>query len=675
MDDSPHAPATKRSRIRIDAGAAALVGLAAVLLYARSLGNGFINLDDFQYIIDNAYILHPSWDKLKAFFTEVFHPSTVGGYYQPLTMASLMFDRVLDGLDHGPRPFPFHLTNVLLHGANTAMVYLLLRRFTKATWPAVVVTLLFAAHPMNVESVSWICQRKTLLATLFALGLFLSYDRYVHGGRARWLWFGAAMLVLSLLSKPTSWSLPLALLLLDVWPYRRLSLAAVIEKVPLFAIVGLFGWIVYVSQAESSGLVMPGIVVRPHQTLLVICHNVLFYFYKLVWPVTLCPQYPMPEMDEVRATNPLFLPGIVAVGVLMALVWIARHRPAFFVPIVGYVLLLGPVLGAVQFMGAIAADRFVYLPMIALLISLVWALERVRGATLRPVCVTATVAVAMLFSVKTWAQQLVWKDSMSYWQEVVRQYPQEAGAREGLGSAYLVLDDLDRALAEFHRAIELRPTFSRAYFRIAEVLLLRDKPAEALEWARRGLEQPAADAEGYFFVGLALSRLGRDREAVLPYRQAVEAKPSWREATLNLANCLLRSGDPAASLNVFARANELDPNNPNVLTNWAIALTECGQDPSAWEKLDASLRLRPAEPIALFAYAACSAKLKRMDTAWRALAAAVVLRPDLLSRAAQEARFDEMRKDPRWRTLQDAVRSATTTAPTAVPGSPGVARP
>src|SRR5262245_7954694 len=162
LNDS--APPASGSR---DAIVALFLALGAGLLYLPTLSCGFINLDDFQYVLENAYIRNPTWEKLGWFFAEWRSPTTVSGYYQPLTMASLMLDRVIEGAGKPlPEPFVYHATNVLLHMANCALVFAWLRRFV-GLWPAAIAATLFAVHPMNVESGAWVCQRETLLAEMF----------------------------------------------------------------------------------------------------------------------------------------------------------------------------------------------------------------------------------------------------------------------------------------------------------------------------------------------------------------------------------------------------------------------------------------------------------------------------------------------------------------------------
>lgn len=654
---------------------AVALGLAAAGVYLPTVRSGYINLDDFQYVIDNAYVLVPSPEKLIAFFSEVRRPGTVAGYYQPLTMASLMFDRVIDGWlspQPIPRPIVFHVTNILLHGLNTALVFLFLRRLGLSVAGSALAGLLFGVHPLHVESVAWISQRKTLLATLFALLMFLAYHRYERTDRGRWLVAAGGLLILSLLSKPTTWSLPFVLLLLDVRPYRRLGGTAVAEKIPLFLIVAVFGWIAYVSQAESAGLALPAWRVQPVKTILVACHNVVFYLSKTLWPAVLCPQYPMPELEDIRLSAGPFALGAAGVAALAVGGWMVRRRPGAWSPMAGFVLLLAPVLGAVHFMGSIAADRFAYLPMIALLPLVAGALDRAgaRRGWWTHVAHASAAFVAAALAWQNVRQQAVWRDSMTYWSEVIRQYPDDAGARDGLGSAHLARDDLEAATSEYERAIQLRPMFGRPHFRLAEIALLQNRAADGERWALRGLELVQTDADGWFFLGLARSQQGRYREAIIAYRRAVEIRPSWREALFNLANALLRTGAITAALPHYQRLNELAPGRPEYLYNHGVALMEAGRPAEAYPLLVDALRFGAQDSAAFYTFAACAAAQDRLENAWLSLETAVKLDRSCLDLAERNPHFARMRADPRWQSLQAggavAPRPPQTTAPRAL---------
>jgi len=230
-------------------------------------------IDDQEYLTANRLVQHPSWASAGRFLGEVVRPSTVGGYYQPLAMISLMLDYAVAGRADNLRPF--HRTSLILHVANALVIMWLLYALFGRPWVAAGVALLFGVHPMTVETIAWVGERKTLLAAFFALPCLLVYVGYAR--RGGWKLYSAclALYVLALMSKPTSTPLPLVMLLLDFWPLKRLSRWAVVEKAPFLLTAGVFAIIAIVSQRHLElSAVRP---LSAGQTLLLICFNLVFY--------------------------------------------------------------------------------------------------------------------------------------------------------------------------------------------------------------------------------------------------------------------------------------------------------------------------------------------------------------------------------------------------------------
>lgn len=690
-DHRDDAPIARRRAVALSAALFA----TAVLLYSRSFSSDFVNLDDPQYVTHNPYIVAPSWEKLAAFFTEVLYPTTVAGYYQPLTMASLMLDRVIDGTVP-PRPLVYHVTNVLLHGLNAVLLFLWLRQ-TLATMarngatgatpgalltPAFVAAMLFALHPANVESVAWVCQRKSLLSTTFALAMFLAYGRYV-----RTRGFGALLLthvcfVLSMLSKPTGWLLPVVLLALDWWPYRRLSVRSALEKLPLLALAGLGGWIALVSQAQSMGRAELTVLDRPMEGAAVIGHNVVFYLWKLVCPAWLSPQYPMPlQQAWVTLTNSTFLLcALAAVGLGVALAATAwRGRRGALVALGGYFVLMGPVIGAVDFMGAIAADRFTYLPMLLPMLGLAAWLTRHAKPRLCSPLRFGFVLLMVALAAKTWTQQGAWRDSFAYWNSVlsylkspeqhIRYDPEKAGILSGLANAHIERfyharnpadrgrpQDLAAARTLLNETIRLRPTYSQAYFRLAELLLTEGRAEEALAQTLRGLAQPGADEEGHFYLGAALVELRRFPEAIEAYQLHLNRRPASRETLRNLANALCLAGRWSEAEPLYERLTRLDPADAEAFYGLGRTRLELHGAAQAVSPLEQARVRKPNEPRIRFVLAACYAVVQRDNEALAELSAAVALQPDLAMRAERQPEFAGLRGTPAWEQWKARLR-------------------
>ena len=282
------------------------------VLTARAL-----SFDDDQYLTDNQLVKNPSWTSTGRFLTEILKPSTVAGYYQPLAMISLMLDYGMGG--RGDNPRLFHQTSLILHLFNTILIIILLYWLFGNYWVAAAVGLLFGVHPMTVESIAWLGERKTLLAAFFSLWALIFYLGYLRKSNRQFLWAALIAYAAALLSKPTSIPLPLLMLILDYWPLARFGKKAVLEKIP-FMILGIIAAIItYLSQKNTSGAAM-----YPwQQILLVPGYNIMFYLLKFVWPIHLSSFYPFPE--PFTLANPVVAVMVGGTCLLIVILLISRR--------------------------------------------------------------------------------------------------------------------------------------------------------------------------------------------------------------------------------------------------------------------------------------------------------------------------------------------------------------
>jgi tetratricopeptide (TPR) repeat protein len=448
-----------------------VVVLATVFLYWPALQAGFVDFDDGQYVANNPRVVHPSLSGAIAFFTEVRAPTTVAGYYQPLTMASLMVDSAMGGkvvdayFGPGvPDPSPFHRTNVLLHALNAVLVMLIARRACGGVVAPALAAMVFAMHPIQVESVMWISQRKTVLATAFALMSVWCYLRGAEpddAGRNRSkVWYIAALAAyaLAMLAKPTALLLPFVLLMLDVWPLRRFSLRRVGPMVPFFAVAALGGWIAAVSQTNTVGLGVVSIDSLSKAATMagIVAYNIAMYARNIVWPSDLNLIYPLPAMSAFSQAS---VWGVAAAGLVIMAAWIASFRVSrpVFVGVGSALLLVGVALGPVQFMQSSIGDRFVYLPLALLVLPLAQGLSRfLSGANKsesesesrrpptaatsrgggRTIVLTATAVAIALLARQTMQQQGMWWSPELLWTHVLDAHPDNALANSGLAKVY-----------------------------------------------------------------------------------------------------------------------------------------------------------------------------------------------------------------------------------------------
>lgn len=584
--------------------------LATLLLYGAGLRFDFMRLDDFQYVVDNPRVREPSLHGLKAFFTEVFHPQTVDGYYQPLTMASLMLDSLIAGRpDAGPGLF--HFTNILIHAINALWVFALLRTVLmlhrtrsgaadgeEPLFAPAIAAAFFALHPAQVEAVCWISQRKTVLATLFAILAIHAYLR--HGARRDGgiAWAACGWYALATLAKPTTVLLPLVCPLLDRWPLRKRIAPHLTAKWPFGVWMVVTAWVAWESQASApDALAVPSAQSWAVMLRLagLIAYNLMLYLGNLVWPMHLSPYRAIPE--DLTFANPAILAGVACAASMCLLVLASRRRwPAVFSGLAAFLLLLSPTLGGIRFTGTCVADRFLYLPLIFLLMPLtvlLWHGDRFmrrRSGAYR----LAVVLTLIPFIILTRAQQNVWADSKTLYSQITQSAPRQGKPFMHLATIAIDEDDAAEALRLSARAVELLPADSEVWGVHGLALRMCGRPRDSVTAIRRALEIGLGRNQSRGWIELAKSHvhlgeldaaraalreavaLGRDRAEVLAevadeamhrakradlaltlYRESVSADPTKATVTWNLGTALVAMGQPAEALACYERALSL----------------------------------------------------------------------------------------------------------------------
>src|SRR5438876_229803 len=565
-----------------------LIALVTVVPFLPTLDNQFVNWDDDDNLVENPQYRGLGWTHLRWMWT-----TSHIGHYAPLTWMTFGLDYLFWGL----KPVGYHLSNLLLHAANAAVFYLLALRILGSALQgprergnvglaasAAFAALLFAIHPLRVESVAWATERRDVLSGLFYLLALLAYLRAgEQGERGRsGYWASGGLLVRALFAKSMAVSLPVVLLILDVYPLRRLGGARgwwgeparriYLEKIP-FVLLAL---------AASGGAFIPQIEGRNMPSLdelsvlgrlAVSAYGLRFYLWKTVFPVSLSPLY------ELRGQDPLALPFLLSYGVVpgvTALALILRHRlPGLPAAWLAYVVILLPVLGIFQNGPQIAAERYTYLA------GLGWALLASAGMLAawrrRSFLVTGLAVVLLLgFGTLTWNQVRVWHDSEKLWshavaidpgssigqlslglalarqgklaeavehyEQALRLEPDHADAHSNLGAALVRQGKLAEAIEHYQQALRVKPDHADAHTNLGEALAQQGKLDEAIEHYRRALEIRPESADAHNDWGLALARQGKLVEAMKHYQQAVELRPSFTEAHSNLVNALRTLG-------------------------------------------------------------------------------------------------------------------------------------
>ncbi len=492
------------------------VAAAAFACFLPALGNGFVNWDDNVNFLDNPDYRGFSASNLKWMFTD-----TALGHYIPLTWMTLALDYELWGLN----PKGYHLTSAIFHAVNALLFCLVLLKLLERAgaggmWAAAGGALFFALHPLRVESVAWATERRDVVSGLFFLLSVLAYLRMQEAG-ARRRWYAVSILAFaaSLLSKTMGMGLPVALLALDVWPLRRFSRAALVEKIPYIVLMLAAMAVTAATQMKVGAMVGGGDYALVDRIFQPGC-RLLFYIGKTLVPLGLSPLYPFhPVHGAVPAAY--ILCGLGAAAITVALVLLRRRWPAGLAAWVIYAALLGPVIGVFQAGSHFAADRYTYLaclPWAAL------AAGALAGSRRIPAAIAAA-AVLLTLGALTVRQTAVWRDSMSLWEHAIEIDPDSCMAFSNRAAARMELGDAAGALADNDVALRLNPSFAEAYGdRGIARAALKDFDGAIADYTRAVTLKPDY-AKGYDNRGVARAARGDVDGAMADYTRAIEINP------------------------------------------------------------------------------------------------------------------------------------------------------
>jgi tetratricopeptide (TPR) repeat protein len=529
------------------------LGAVALLLYLPSLGNGFVNWDDDGYVTANPRAQRLTAENVRWALT-TFHKAN----WHPLTWISHMADGSLYGLD----PRGHHLTSILLHAANAALLFLALRRLTGDLAPSALAAALFALHPLNVEAVSWVAARKTVLSTFFWLLAMIAYAGYTRRPSRRRYAAVALLLALGLTAKAMLVTLPLAFLLLDAWPLRRLSRRAVIEKVPLLALAATSTLVTLAAaragEARASLATLP-LGMRGANALL----SYAGYLRNAVFPRDLSAFYPMPGTI---GAPPMSAAAVLGAAALLLAITIAcaaarRSAPHLFVGWLWFVGTLVPVIGLAQAGSQAMADRFAYVPLIGLFVAAAWSVPGLRARRPPWPVAAAVLAVLALFAATTVARERVWRDSEALWRDTLARNPRCLVALLNYGSWLSGQGRHDEAIARFRDLLALAPAYPGARARLGEARSARARALAgksdfdgALAEMRAALDDRPDSPEGHNNLGMILLARGDLAQAEGAFREAIRLRPRFAVALVNLAETLRRSGRTADAAPVLREA-------------------------------------------------------------------------------------------------------------------------
>jgi len=592
-----------------------IVLLAAVVFLCLSptLRNGFTGYDDPEYVTENPHVAGGLTAQNIVWAFTAAHSSN----WHPLTWLSHALDCELFGL----APAGHHLTSLLIHVANTVLLFLWLSGATGSPTRAAAVALIFGVHPAHVESVAWVAERKDVLSTMFGMLALIAYTSYSRRpGTGRYCLM-AALFAAALLSKPMLVTLPLLMLLLDWWPLARKESPRrlILEKLPLLALSGLAAAAAVWAQRQNAS--MAGLDQLPLSWRLSnAAVSYIRYLAKMAWPTKLAVFYPFPLHGT---------PAWQAAGCLLllaAISWTAfavRSRsPWLAVGWAWYVVSLLPVIGIVQVGMQAMADRYLYLPMIGLLIALAWSCEA-------RFLVPATALVAAACGVLSWRQVHYWQDGVALFTHAIAFTEDNYTAHNNLGVELDRRGRFDEALAEYRETLRIKPgdrhgeeNYAQANFARGERLMGQGALREALASFQEGLRYRPRNALAHADAGLVLTQQQDSNAAMAELRRALELDPTVARAHLGLGALLARSGQTEQAGQQFDEAVHYDPANVEARFDLGLVRAASGRNLEAIESFDVALRLRPGFGEAHAARAGALAAMARYEEAWSEVQAA-----------------------------------------------------
>jgi tetratricopeptide (TPR) repeat protein len=601
--------------------------LITALIWLPTLGNGFTNWDDPLYVTSNEAVRNPTWRGAAGFLT-----SFTAANYHPLTMLSLALDAHLWGLD----PAPFHAVNLAFHLGGTALVFLVAAALGSGALASFLTAILFGVHPLHVESVAWISERKDVLSTFFFLGAWLAYLKGAgrEGGR-RFPRGAFVLFVLALLSKSTAVTFPLVMLLSDYLGGRRLDRRSILEKAPFLAASLLFGVIALLAQGSAQSI-RQGDAFPLAEAPLIAGYGLAFYLVKLAAPLRLSAVYPYPSAPGGGLPAIFPLAAVLSGSLLGLSLWFGRASRKVVFGVLFFLVTILPVLQFIPLGYAVAADRYTYLPSVGLF----WlgaegfaaGLERLRRRGVWPMAAASVAAGLWIagLALLTILRIPVWRDSVTLWENALASYPAAPVAHSNLGMALAARGEKGPAREHFDRAIALSPGNPADFYnrglllagekRHGEALAdfnaaIRLDPAYYMAWCNRGASRSdTGDTAGamadydraialdpsrsnaWYGRGNVRRAAGDAAGALADYDAALARAPGWAEAWNNRAAARVDLGDLQGAIDDYTRAVTLKPDFAAALANRGVVRMQLGDAAGAIDDYTRALALAPGTP-------------------------------------------------------------------------------
>jgi Tfp pilus assembly protein PilF len=574
-----------------------ILAVFPLVVYGQLRNYGFIQFDDGSYVSENPNVITGlSWENVRWAFTPV--STEVSGNWHPLTWISLMLDAEL----FGQSPRGFHLTNLALHIANTLLLFALLRMMTGAEWESAFVAAVFSVHPLHVESVAWIAERKDVLSMFWGLIAMLCWTRFVQRGQRSWVNWSLLAYTLCLMSKQMLVTLPCLLLVLDYWPLQRLHdegnsearwkcwVTLTLEKLPHFGIGIVFCIIAWLSQ--DRGHTIQTLEDYSLNTRLLNAIAVYgLYLWNTVWPTGLAVFYPYPQHSLLFEAA---FSGLLLITITVQAVRMRRQHPYVISGWLWYLGTLVPVIGIVQIGVQRMADRYTYFPMTGILIAVTWLISNSLrdSSTRRTIVFGAGTAVVFVLSICAHIQASLWRNTLTLFQHATT-VEESALSRVKVGYEYVTEGDFREGTEHFRRALEIDPEYVSAHSCLGNTALSQRRLPEAVEHFRRAIHLDPDFVEAQFNLGIVLAMQGNTAEAITHYLETLRVEPRHAEANVNLGIAYRFEKRFKEAERYFRQALSIDPHLSQAHFNLAIILSEAGKPDVALSHMHAVLKNEP----------------------------------------------------------------------------------
>ncbi len=560
---------------------------AIIAVYWPLYNYSFVQYDDNIYVTSNINIQSGlNWRNIRWAFTTGYASN-----WHPVTWLSHTFDYQLFKTWAGGH----HLTNILFHILNTLILFYVLKRMTAALWPSVFVAAAFALHPLHVESVAWIAERKDVLSTFFMLLTIWAYIRYVEKLKLKWYLAAIALFILGLMSKPILVTIPFVLLLLDYWPLeRKISLWVLIEKIPFFICSIASSVVTFLVQQKGgamSSIESFGLTIRINNAIVVY----VMYIAKMIWPSRLAVLYPHP--GGTLSSMQIIICALLLVFISIGFLYFGRRHKFLTVGWLWYLGMLVPVIGLVQVGLQSMTDRCTYITLTGLFIIISWGVKEIVPIWHRRNTTLTLLSAAVLAGWAVIASQQVryWKDSITLFEHTLEVTKNNYHIHNNYATYLFGVGRIDEAIEQFNKLLAIKPDSVEAHNNLGCTLMHTGKFEQAIEQFKLAMKYDPSFAEASYNMAVVLLEQNRPEEAVSYLKRALELKPGDIDTQIKLASVLIKLERFDEAIEICSKILKSDPGNVFAHGNLALAFGGMGKGDEAIKEIRYVLKARPRD--------------------------------------------------------------------------------